>query len=390
MRRIAIITGTRAEYGLLSDIIKRCQDSDLIDLNLIITGSHLTAQNGMTIAEIEADGIDIRKKIEILLASDSPVAISKATGLGIISFSEAFHELSPDLIVILGDRFEMLAAATAALYGQIPIAHIHGGETTEGAFDEGIRHAITKMSHWHYVATSIYRDRVMQLGEDPKRVFTVGGLGVDVMRKEFLTLPTLTELSEDLKFPLNKSYFLITYHPVTLSQKSEKDSILTFLRALTPYLKSYNAIITYPNVDSGSSEIIQELKSFALKNSDKVKLVSSLGRKRYWTAMKYCEAVIGNSSSGLLEASTFKKAVVNIGDRQKGRIAGENVISCYDDDICISEAIDKAISQEFQSSLISVESPYGNGGASEKIFNDLAYSDFPEVIKSFYDLNSNT
>jgi GDP/UDP-N,N'-diacetylbacillosamine 2-epimerase (hydrolysing) len=384
MKKVCIITGTRAEYGLLNILMDRITKDVCFELQILVTGMHLSPEFGLTYKEIENDGFNINRKVEMLLSADSPSAILKSTGLGLIGFADVFEDLKPDIIILVGDRFEMLAAAFAACVLNVPIAHLHGGETTEGAFDESIRHSITKMSWWHFVATDEYKKRVIQLGEDPKRVFMVGGLGVDSIVNTKLLDKTALEKSIGLKF--EKKNLLITFHPVTLENESTKTQFYELLYCLEN-MKDINLIFTRPNSDTDGRIINQMIDSFISNYSSNSVAYISMGHLNYLSTLQYVDAVIGNSSSGLSEAPTFKIGTINIGDRQKGRIRPASVIDCEPDRQSISNALKKLYSKEFQAIIKNVKNPYGEGGASEKIFNILKNKSLPsDLKKKFCDL----
>lgn len=381
-KKICIITGSRAEYGLLKNLMRIFDDSTDFTLQILVTGMHLSSEFGLTYKEIESDGFTISKKVEILLSSDTPSSIAKSMGLGMISFGDALEDLKPDLVVLLGDRTEIFSAASVCLIMQIPIAHLHGGETTEGAYDEALRHSITKMSHLHFVAAEEYRKRVIQLGEDPSSVHLVGGLGVDAIHQ--IALWPKVELEKQLNFSFGEKNLLITYHPVTLENHTSKD-FQNLLTALESY-PDINLIFTLPNSDAGAREIIIMIQNFCntRKNS---KFFTSLGQQKYFSMLQFVDGVIGNSSSGLLEVPTFHKGTINIGNRQKGRLKADSVIDCEPivDELQIS--IEKLYSLEFQNTLKQAKNPYGDGGAAKKIFQTLSEFDLKnfDMKKSFYD-----
>jgi GDP/UDP-N,N'-diacetylbacillosamine 2-epimerase (hydrolysing) len=380
--KICVVTGTRAEYGLLRWVMEGIVNSTTLQLQIVATGMHLSPEFGMTVNQIEQDGFQVDRKIEMLLSSDSAVGVTKSTGLATISFAEAFNELSPDLIILLGDRYELLAASTAALIARIPVAHIHGGETTEGAFDEAIRHSITKMSHLHFVAAEIYKKRVIQLGEQPKYVFNVGGLGIDNIKK--LKLLGRKKLEREINYQFSEQNLLITFHPVTLENNSSEKQIKAILKALNR-LKDIGLIFTMPNSDTNGRIIFTLLEQFCANRSNAV-CHKSLGQLRYLSCLKYVDAVVGNSSSGLLEVPSFKIPTVNIGDRQKGRLAAKSVINCHPSYESTLSAISKALEPEIKISLRNIENPYGNGGASAKIVEVLETINLDGIIKKkFHD-----
>jgi len=381
--KICVITGTRAEYGLLRWVMQGIKESQKLELQIIATGMHLSPEFGLTYKSIEEDGFTINKKIEMLLSSDTSVSISKSTGLGIIGFADAFEDLKPHYILLLGDRYELLASSCAAMFSKIPIIHLHGGETTEGAFDEAIRHSITKMSHLHFVAAEQYKQRVIQLGEDPSRVFNVGGLGIDSILK--LDLLSKTELESILNFRFGSKNFLITFHPVTLEENTSEKQIDNLFAALDQFPDAH-CIFTMPNSDSDSRIIFDKIIQYTQKRENS-KVFTSMGQLRYLSTLKIVDAVIGNSSSGIIEAPTFKTPTVNIGDRQTGRLKAESIIDCLPETASIVSAIRKIFTAEFQSSLRSIQNPYGEGGASISIVETLEkLNPHPTLKKKFYDL----
>lgn len=384
-RKICVVTGTRADYGLLRWVMQGIQDAAGLVLQVVATGMHLSPEFGLTYREIESDGFRIDRKVEVLTSSDTPVGIAKSMGLGMIGFADALHELQPDLLVVLGDRFEILSAVAAALVARIPVAHLHGGETTEGAFDESIRHAITKMSHLHFVAAEEYRRRVIQLGERPAQVYAVGGLGVDAIRRqEFIEK---SALESDLGFRFGKRNLLITFHPVTLENRTATEQMQELLGALSE-LPDTALIFTLPNADTDSRELIQAVQQFAAQNS-RAYVFTSLGQRRYFSCMAYVDGVIGNSSSGLLEAPTFRVGTVNIGDRQRGRLQAGSVINCEPNRNDIARALKRLYSPEFRSGLPTVKNPYGDGGASERIVEIIRSAALETLLKKpFHDLSN--
>jgi len=385
-RNICVVTGTRAEYGLLRWVMEGIRESDLLELQIIATGMHLSPEFGLTYREIEKDGFHIDRKVEMLLSSDTPTSISKSIGLATIGFADAVEQLKPDLMVLLGDRFELLPAATSALIARIPIAHIHGGETTEGAFDEVIRHSLTKFSHLHFVSMEEYRRRVIQLGEQPKKVFCVGGLGVDNILK--LKLLERKALEKALDFKLGKRNLLVTFHPVTLEYNNSAIQMKELLVALEDRSDT-KIIFTMPNADTESRELFQMIETFVKKHSGRAKSFTSLGHLRYLSCLKYIDGVVGNSSSGLAEAPSFCIGTINIGDRQKGRVKAKSVIDCAPERASIQEALASLFSEKFRRFLPSVRNPYGDGGASERIVKTLEELQPSDLLKkSFYDIKS--
>ncbi|MFV0595722.1 UDP-N-acetylglucosamine 2-epimerase [Shewanella sp.] len=381
-KKIAVFTGTRADYGLLYWLLKDIQENATLTLQLIVSGSHLSPEFGNTFEQIERDGFSIDEKVEMLLSSNSAVGTAKSMGLGIIGYAEALDRLKPDVLVILGDRFEALAVAQTAAILKIPLLHIHGGEITEGAYDDAFRHAITKLSHIHCTATETYKQRVIQMGEMPDNVYNVGAIGLDHIHRS--TLMTTEQLSSDLNFDLSHPYFLVTYHPVT---QADEPAIKTFNALLTSLeqFPLHNVIITYPNADNGSREIISLIQDYAQQSKGKVLTIASLGQIRYLSCVKYSAAVIGNSSSGIIEVPSFNVPTVNIGARQQGRLAAKSVIHCQPDSLSITTAINKAILLLPQLQLTPVTNPYGQGQASQLII-ELLTTIRLKSNKSFYDL----
>ena len=382
-RKICVVTGSRAEYGLLRWVMEEIRNTSDLQLQLIVTGMHLSPEFGLTYREIEQDGFSIDYKVEMLLSSDTTTSVTKSMGLGLIGFAEALNYLKPDLILVLGDRFEIFSAATAAMVARIPIAHLHGGESTEGAFDEAIRHSITKMSHLHFVAAEEYRQRVIQLGEHPDRVFLVGGLGIDSMYRLSLLDRDALEASLDFKFgPKN---LLVTFHPTTLENTTSQQQMEELLAALD-LLEDTNLIFTMPNADT-DSRVIMELIEFFVAKHPNARAYTTLGQLRYFSCLQFVDGVIGNSSSGLLEAPSFGIGTINIGERQRGRLKASSVIDCVSEKTAISDAIAKLYSNDFQIGLKKVINPYGKAGASEKIVRILQNYSLESILrKSFYDL----
>jgi len=382
MRKICVVTGTRAEYGLLRWVMDGIRQSPELHLQLLVTGMHLSPEFGMTVDTIEGDGFTINRKVEMLLSSDTAVGVTKSMGLGMIGFADAFAELEPDLLLVLGDRYEIFAAAASAMIAQIPIAHLHGGETTEGAFDEAIRHNITKMSHLHFVAAEEYRRRVIQLGEQPEYVVTVGGLGVDNVRR--LKLLGRDELEAALKFKLAKRSLLITYHPVTLERCSSVRQLEELLVALAE-LKDTSLIFTMPNADTEGRALTRTIEAFCAQHP-KARAYTSLGQLLYMSCIQHVDGVVGNSSSGLTEVPSFKKGTINVGDRQRGRLKAISIIDCEPELNSIRKALEHLFSTEFQAKLSTVVNPYGNGCASKAILRRLESQSLENLLKKkFYD-----
>ena len=384
-RKICIITGTRAEYGLLRWVIESVRDAPELELQLVVTGMHLSPEFGLTYREIEKDGFKINYKIEMLLSSDTPAGLAKSMGLGLIGFGDAFQKLHPDLILVLGDRFEIFSAVSAAMVAQIPVAHIHGGEATEGLIDEPIRHSISKMSHLHFVAAEEYRKRVIQLGENPGRVFLVGGMGIDNIRK--MDLLDRSTLEDALDFKLGLKNLLITFHPVTLENATSAQQMSELLAALK-MLEDTHLIFTMPNADTFGRVIFEMIKKFVAENLY-ARAYTSLGQLKYLSCIRHVDGVVGNSSSGLIEVPSFSKGTINIGDRQRGRLKAKSVIDCSPKQRSITASLQKLYSKEFQLILKTVKNPYGDGGASEKVVDTLIRTPLKDILKKrFFDLTS--
>ncbi len=382
-RKICIITGSRAEYGLLYWLMKEVQNSSRLELQIIATGMHLSSEFGLTYQEIEQDDFTIDVKVEMLLSSDSEIGITKSMGVGLIGFADALHELKPDLVVVLGDRFDIFVGATAAMIARIPIAHLHGGETTEGAFDEPIRHSITKMSHLHFTAAEEYRKRVIQLGEKPERVFNVGAAGIDNIKR--LKLLSKTGFEKSIGFKLAKKNLLVTFHSVTLEDLTSEVQFKNLLNAIDK-LEETNIIFTKANADTDGRIINKMIDIFVDNHSGTAIAFHSLGSLRYLSAMQYIDGVIGNSSSGLLEAPSFKIGTINIGDRQRGRIKAASVINCLPIEIDITKSLKKLFSQEFIALVKKTANPFGNGMVAEKITKIIENIPLDNILKKkFYD-----
>ncbi|WLS80302.1 UDP-N-acetylglucosamine 2-epimerase [Erwinia pyri] len=382
MKKIAVFTGTRAEYGLLQPLMAAIRDDDQLILKLIVSGMHLSPEFGLTWQQVTADGFQIDEKIEILLSSDTAVGVAKSMGVGVLGFADALSRIDAECIVILGDRFEALAMAQTAMIMRVPVVHLHGGEITEGAYDDSIRHAITKLSHLHFASTCEHRRRIIQLGEQPANVFNVGAIGLDHIRNaEFMSRE---ELAASIDFKLDSPFFVVTYHPVTLA---DEDAVSTF-NALTSALEFYQdhkVIVTWPNADDGGRKIIPLIEKWAAENPSRIKGIPSLGYKRYLSAVKYSEAVIGNSSSGIIEVPSLKVATVNIGSRQKGRMSANSVINCLPTTEDISRAIEKALVITKSLKIEPVINPYGDGNTTEKIIHQLKLFE-PGKTKCFFDI----
>lgn len=384
-KKIVVITGSRSEYGLLKPLLEEINKSDIFKLQLVVTGSHLSSSHGATISEIKSDGYKITKKVNLMLSSDRRLDTIKSMSIALSGFADALKELSPDLVLLLGDRFEIFMAATAAMIFGKPIAHIHGGEVTNGAFDDSIRHSITKMSHIHFVSTEKYKSRVVQLGESPSKVFNVGSLGVESIHK--LDLLKKSDVEDAIDFELGNTSFLVTYHPVTIDSENEKKNIINLFKAIKKF-QSGRFIFTLPNADPGHQEIADLIKDFA-DSSSSCKYFESLGQHLYLSCMKNVTGVIGNSSSGIIEAPSFKIGTINIGKRQSGRIFAPSIINCAMDPDQIFEAIKKITSRNFIRSIKNIENPYERGDTSVKILDTLKIfkNNFASLVeKEFYDL----
>lgn len=385
MKKIVVATATRAEYGLLAPIIKKFQNDPDIDVRVVVTGAHLSPEFGMTVKEIEYDGVIIDKKIEMLMSSDTSVGISKSMGLALISFAEYFDESKPDALMVLGDRYEMLAIACAAMNARIPIIHLSGGEATEGAIDEYIRNAITKMSFLHFTSTETYRHRVIQMGEAPDRVFCVGSMGVENAKNiQFLNKE---ELERAIGFLLGSQYAVLTFHPVTLENNTAKYEVEELMQAISKY-PEITFLCTKANADTDGRIINACIEKYSQKNSNII-LIASLGVQKYLSALKYAQFVIGNSSSGIVEAPSFKIPTINIGDRQLGRIQADSVINCNAIEKEIISAIEYSLSREFKIKLKDVKNPYGDGDTSSKIVSitkDFLMNSRINMKKKFYDI----
>ena len=386
MKRIGIMTGTRAEYGLLKSLMQEINKDNDLELYLIVSGMHLSPEFGMTYQEIEEDGFEINAKVEMLLSSDSPAGISKSIGLGVIGFADEFQRADLDMLILLGDRYEALSAAICAMVMRIPIAHLHGGEVTEGAIDEGIRHSITKMSYLHFTSTEQYRNRVIQLGENPERVFYVGALGVENIKK--INLMTKEELERSIHFEIDENTVVVTYHPVTLENNTVEEQFLNLLKVLDRNPK-IRMIFTKANADTNGRIVNELIDKYAAQNSERACAFMSLGQKRYLSALKYCRIVIGNSSSGIIEAPSFGKPIINIGDRQKGRICADSVINCGYTQQEIQQAMETALTEEFENKARNCRNPYEKENTAANIISvikNYLLNDKIKLKKGFYDI----
>lgn len=366
MKKVLVFTDTRAEYGILKNTLNKIKQSKELELCIVVTGTHLLKKYGYTVNEILEDGFEIAERIEPVLEQDESVRISVEMGNLLIQLAKVFTALKPNILLLFGDRYEVLAAAAAAVSMHLPIAHISGGEITEGAMDEQIRHAVTKMAHIHFPGAAKYAENIKKMGEESWRIFNVGDPGIENVKK--IAVRNKAELEEELKIEINQKTLLVTYHPVTLEIEALENQIENLIAALSNYQGT--KIITYPNSDDGSELIIAKLKEFAHRDPS-VCLVQSLGIERYISVMHYCGAVIGNSSSAIVEAPVLKKAVINIGNRQKGRLMAESIICCGNSSEEIEAALQKAFSPEFQKTVQESESLYGEGNTSEEIVKVL-------------------
>jgi GDP/UDP-N,N'-diacetylbacillosamine 2-epimerase (hydrolysing) len=377
-RRVCVVTGSRAEYGLLRSLLRGIQAAAELELQIAVTGSHLSPEFGLTYRDIEADGFAIDARVDMQLSADTAADITRSLGRGLMGFADVWLRLRPDVVVVLGDRYEILAAAASAMMARIPIAHIHGGESSEGAIDESVRHAVTKMSQLHFVAAEPYRRRVLQLGEQPERVFLVGGLGVDAIRS--LQLLERDELERSLKFALGPRNLLVTFHPATLEEQSARAQFGELAAALAE-LRDTHLIFTLPNADTDSRAVSGMIEEFVAAHPGVARAFKSLGQLRYLSCMKHCDGVVGNSSSGLTEAPSLHKGSVNIGDRQRGRLRASSVIDCEASASAIRAALQRLYSPEFIAALAATVNPYGEGGASERIVATLRTVSLEGILK---------
>ncbi len=377
---MCVVTGSRAEYGLLYWALREIESAPDLELQLVVTGMHLSSEFGLTVQQIEDDGFEINHRVEMLLSSDSAVGITKSTGLGMIGFADAFSSLKPDIVLLLGDRFELLAAASAALFAVIPIAHIHGGEVTAGAFDDAIRHSITKMSHLHFTSTEIYRNRVIQLGEDPDRVFNVGAPGIDSIHR--IKLMEKADLEVVLGLELGSRSLLVTFHPVTLEPGRAVTDFQTLLSALDE-LEGVSLVFTRANADTEGRAINAMIDDYVAARPSAV-VHTSLGQLRYLSTLKHVLGVVGNSSSGIIEAPSLQIGTINIGERQKGRVRAASVIDCGSTVGEIRSALETLFSSEFQQRLSNVVNPHGSGDVSGQIVRLLQEVSLADLTKKHF------
>jgi len=386
-RKICFFTGTRAEYGIMSDLMRMVDRDPSLELQIVATNMHLSPEFGLTYREIEADGFRISRKVEMLLSSDTPVGTAKSMGLGIIGYADAISELNPDLIVILGDRYEMLGVAQTALMFQKPVAHLYGGEITEGAYDDAIRHAITKLSHLHFTSTEEYRDNVIQMGEEPAHVFNVGALGIDnLLRTPLMTLP---ELEESIGHTLGDDFVIVTFHPVTTQPGEAGRQVESLLQSLSRLPENYRILFTLPNSDTDGRIVAARILEYESTHPQRVKVVPSLGKRRYYSAVKLAKAVVGNSSSGLIEAPSLGTPTLNIGMRQKGRAQGPTVVNCGITSSEITEGLSKALSPEMAAAALLRTNPYAGEATLDRIFEAIAHYPLQGITaKTFHRLPS--
>lgn len=384
--KLCVFTGARSEYGLLSPLLRALRREKTFDVKILVSGMHLSPEFGLTYREIEKDGFPIAEKVEMLLSSDTDAGIAKSTGLGMVGFADALGRLEPDAVLLLGDRFETFAMATAAYLMKIPVVHLHGGETTEGATDEAMRHAITKMAYLHFTSTEVYRKRVIQLGEAPDRVFNVGAIGLDNIRS--LRLMKKNELEADLGISWKNPMAVITFHPVTL-EHATAESQFDALAAAILANKGLNVIFTYPNADASGRIIISKIREFVKENPGIAAAFPSLGVVKYLSAVKHADLVMGNSSSAIIEVPSLHKPVINIGDRQKGRVRANNVLDVESETAEISKAIRKALSETFRQKCARVVNPYGDGRTAQRIVTILKKELWKiDLKKKFFDIKA--
>lgn len=385
MKNVCVVTGTRADYGLLKPLLNKLKLEDTFNLQVIATGMHLSPEFGLTYREIEEDGFKIDEKLEMLLSSDTPIGISKSIGLANIGFADIFSRLKPNIIIVLGDRYEIFSAVSCAMILRIPVAHIHGGETTEGVIDEAIRHSLTKMSYLHFTSTEVYRKRVIQLGENPNRVFNVGSLGVEAIHS--LELLDKAKLEESINFKFTEKVALVTFHPVTLEESTSECQFKELLNALDR-VTNLKIIFTKTNSDTDGRIINKLIDQYVECNKEKAISFLSMGQLRYLSAMKYVDIVIGNSSSGIIEAPTFKVPTVNIGDRQKGRIQSQTVINSEPIEQALYNSIVKGLSLEFNETIKSSLCIYDKKNTSDLMIKELKqfFLRNIDIKKEFYDI----
>lgn len=385
LKKVAVVTATRAEYGILKNVIDKIDKNDQLELCLMVTGAHLVAEYGMTVEEIEQDGYEISEKIDMLLSSNTSASISKSMGLAMILFAEAFERQKPDMLVVLGDRYELLSVCSAAMNAGIPIAHISGGETTQGAIDESVRHCITKMSYLHFPGCEVYRKRIIQLGEEPDRVYNFGDVGVEMVR----TIPKMTkqELEASIGFTLDTPFFSVTFHPVTLEAGEAEKQMKEILSALEAF-PNMKFIFTKANADTGGKVINNLIDQYTAAHNNCIAF-TSLGIKRYLSLLQYANGVLGNSSSGIVEAPSFGIPTINIGTRQRGRLQADSILNCEPKSDQIVKMIIKSQSKEFVEQAKRTQNPYGNGDTSSQIvqvITEYLYQNKINLQKKFFDI----
>lgn len=386
-RKVCVYTSGRMDYGILHGLMQEISESGGLQLQIVVSGMHLSAEFGKTVDEIIADGFKPDETVEILLSGSTPISVCKSMGIAMIGYGEAIRRLQPDIVVVLGDRFENFCMAAAAHVLRVPIAHIHGGEITEGAIDEAFRHCITKMAHLHFASCEVYRRRIIQLGESPDLVFNVGALGVENIRRTFLMNPE--QLAKSLRFSLNEPYFLVTFHPATLELSGTGEQFGALLSALDAF-PEYRVILTKSNADSDGILINRMIDEFVEKHHERAASFSSLGMNRYLSAMEYTDAVIGNSSSGILEAPSFRVPTVNIGHRQEGRVQAESVINCSPERNAIVKSIQMAISHDFKKAIREMINPYEKKYTAKNIKKIIMKSELNSILKkTFFDIPLN-
>ena len=382
--KLCVVTGTRAEYGLLKPLIDKIKVDQSYQLQLLITGAHLSPEFGMTVNQVLEDDYDVVEKVEMLLSSDTATGIVKSMGLGMIGYADAFERLKPDALIILGDRYEMLAVASAAVLFKIPVIHLHGGEITEGAYDDAIRHAITKLSSLHFTSTEEYKNRVIQMGEQPLNVFNVGAIGLDNVID--LPLHNRSKIESELGISFKKYNYQVTFHPETLGGTSAAEQFRILLNVMEKQSESF-FVITKANADTGGRIINQMIDEFVVKNPEIAIAFSSLGNLRFLSLVKICDAMVGNSSSGIIEAPSLHTATINIGDRQKGRIQADSILSCETNEEAITNCFNKIKDTKFTEMIKLVSNPYGAGNTSKKILDVISKIDFSQLKpKTFYNI----
>lgn len=386
MKKVCIVTGTRAEYGLLKPVIDKVNHSGTMELQLVVTGMHLSPEFGLTYREIEEDGYPITAKIEMLLSSDTSVGVTKSMGLALIGFADYYEAYQPDIVIILGDRYEALMAASAAMVARVPIAHIHGGELTEGAIDDAIRHSITKMSHLHFTSTNEYRNRVIQMGEQPQNVYNVGALGVENIKT--VNLLSKEELEKVIDYQFVSPTIMVTYHPVTLEKMTSEEQFRSILAVLDKH-QELSVIFTKANSDTDGRIINCMIDDYVKRNKDRCREYVSLGQLKYLSTLQFCVAVMGNSSSGIIEVPSFAIPTINIGDRQKNRVYAESVINCGNSIPEIEDALSHALTLKFKDRISNIKNPYEGEHTSDKIVEVIgqALDKGINLKKRFYGLN---